>query len=366
MTTRTRAAARIAVLCAASVTGTTACEDPIIVIGDLPGIMRRVAGVPNSAGATVDSLAIRTLLRAPRGLAVANDGTLYIADSGNGRVIALSPAGRTSVLGGPQSCTEACLVEPHGLALDGSGSLWIADPVAHRIFRLDLVTGVLEVRAGTGIPGNSPALTPALQADLNQPTGVAISASGRVYFSERGNHRIRWIEPQAGIRNLAGTGEAGYSEGSPATNARINGPAGVFISGSTLYFADQQNNRVRTVALVGGSIRTIAGNGVAGYSETDSIAVTAKLNRPSAITVTPDGTQLYIADEANDVVRVVNLATGRIARFAGTGEPFFLDEGLDAADTPMDMPAGVAVHPDGILFVSVAGHQIVWRTPLRF
>ena len=366
MKTTFRRAARVALLCAAPVAGLPACGDPIIVIGDLPGIMRRVAGIPNSVGVTVDSLAVRTQLFAPRGLAVGADGTLYIADSRNARIISVSRAGRAAVLATGAVCTDACLVEPHDLALSSDGALWIADPRAHRIFRLALDTRVLEVRAGTGSAGDSPDGTPALEADLNAPSGIAIASNGTVYFSESGGHRVRWIQAQGAIRTVAGTGEAGYSEGSPATNARLNAPAGLFISGSTLFVADRLNHRVRSVALVGGSIRTVAGNGVAGYAESDSIATTAKLSSPREVTVTPDGTQLFIADENNDVVRVVNLGTSRISRFAGTGTPLFLAEGLDAADTPLDMPSGLAVHADGSLFIAAAGHQIVWRTPLRF
>ncbi|HUF13747.1 MAG TPA: hypothetical protein VMN78_11650 [Longimicrobiales bacterium] len=354
-----------ALLCAAAL-GATACEDPILIIGDLPGTMRRVAGIPNRAGPAVDSLATQSQLFTPRGLAVAADGTLYIADSRNARIVAVTPTGRASVVASAVSCTDACLVEPHGVALAGDGSLWIADPGAHRLFRLDLDTQHLEVRAGTGVAGASPEGTQALEADLNRPTGIAVSANGVVYFSERGGHRILWIQSQGGLRILAGTGEAGFSDDSPATNARLNGPAGLFISGTTLYFADLQNDRVRAVALNGGSIRTVAGNGVAGYSESDSIAPSAKLNSPIAVVVTHDGTQLFIADEDNHRVRVVNLATRRISSFAGTGNPAFTGERLDATDTGLDLPSGLGVHPGGELFISVAGHQIVWRTALRF
>lgn len=345
---------------------TTGCEDPILIVGDLPGIMRRVAGVPNSVGSNVDSLAILTRLDMPRGLATARDGTLYIADTGNARIVAVSPAGRASVIASSVGCVDACLVEPYAVDVANDGSIWIADPGAQRIFQLDPESGILEARVGSGVQGDSPDGTPALEAQLNAPTGIAISSDGGVYFSERGGHRIRWLQSPGVLRTLAGTGEAGYSDGSPATNARLNGPSGMTIVAGTLYFADEQNNRVRTVGLVGGGIRTIVGNGVAGYAETDTIAATAKLNRPRAVAVTPDASQLFIADAANGRVRVVNLSSGRISRFAGTGKPLFSGEGLDAADTSLEAPGGLAIHSDGTLFIADTGHQIVWRTPLRF
>ena len=365
MTKRIRSFAAAAIVAAASLAG-AACEDPIIVLGDLPGIMRRVAGVPNSVGAAADTIARNTQLAQPRGLAVDEDGTLYIADSGNGRIVAVRATGHASVLASANACGDVCLIEPHAVAVAPDGSVWIADAGAHRIFRLDPVTRVLEVRAGTGVEGSSPDATPALEAELGAPGGIAVTSSGVVYFSERSGHRVRFISNQGTIRTIAGSGVAGFSEASPATSAMLNTPSGITVAGSLLYVADEVNNRVREVNLTGGGIRTVAGNGVAAYSETDTVAAVAKLNRPRAVAMTSDGTQLFIADALNDRVRVVNMVTGRIRTFAGTGDPLFNGEGLDAGQTALDGPSGLALFEDGILFVAVTNHQIVWRTPLRF
>ena len=345
---------------------TVACEDPIIVVGDLPGIMRRVAGVPNSIGTTIDPIARNTRLHLPRGIAVDGDGVLYIADTGNGRIVEVEPTGHASVLVGAAGCTDACLVEPHAVAIAPDGSIWIADAGAHRIFRFDPDADVLEVRAGTGTAGDAADFTPALEAQLNAPGGIAVSSSGVVYFSERAGHRIRYITSQGTLRTLAGTGVAGYSTGGPASEVMLNTPAGLAIMGSLLWFADEVNNRVREINITGGAIRDVAGNGVPAYSETDSIAATAKLNRPRAVAITTDRTQLFIADSNNDRVRVVHLPTGRIRPFAGTSDDAFNGEGLDAGDTGLDGPAGVALYDDAVLFIADTNHQIVWRTPLRF
>jgi DNA-binding beta-propeller fold protein YncE len=94
--------------------------------------------------------------------------------------------------------------------------------------------------------------------------------------------------------------------------------------------------------------------------------VTAKLNRPRAVAVTPDGNQLFIADAVNDRVRVLNLDNGRLTRFAGDGEEDLDPEGQDAAQTTLDAPAGLAIYDDGTLFISDTGHALVYRTRLRF
>lgn len=346
--------------------GFTACEDPVIIVGDLPGIMRRAAGVPDRPGTVVDSLAYATQLDQPRGLAVAEDGTLYIADSGNGRIVAVSASSRTRVLADDDGCSGACLVEPTGLALAPDGSLWIADPGAHRVFRLDPRTGSLEVRAGTGTAGDSPDGVPAVDSPLRAPAGIALTTAGLVYFSEYDGHRIRAILSDGRLHTLAGTGEPGFGgDGGPAAEARLHGPRGLALHGGTLYVADEQNDRVRSIGLPAGVMRTVAGNGIAGYAESDTIARLAKLNRPRALAFTPDGEQLFIADALNHRVRMVDLDAGRIRRFAGTGEIPFSGEGLDAADTALELPAGIVVHPSGTLFIADTGHHVVWRTPLR-
>ena len=362
-----RAMSTLGALALVTLGGAVACEDPIILIGDLPGSMRVFAGIPDEIGATVDSIARLTELHDPRGLALASDGTVYIADSSNGRVLAVSPGGRATVLADESSCDgDACLVEPFALDVASDGSIWIADHGAHRIFRLDPESRALELRAGTGGAGDAPDFTPALEAAINAPAGIAIASGGLVYFSERGGHRVRWIQQNGTLRTIAGNGIAGYADGSPATQARLNGPMGLEIAGVLMYVADEQNNRVREVNLSGGGIRTIAGNGIAAYAETDTIAVTAKLNRPRAVALTADRSQLFIADALNHRVRVVHLATGRISTFGGTGSVVFGGEGLDAGDTSLEEPSGLAVHSDGSLFIADTGHHVVWRTRLRF
>lgn len=364
MNTSLRSCARVTAL--ALLPLLAACEDPIIFVGDLPGIMRIVAGVPTEIGENVDSLARSTEMNEPRGIALDDDGTLYIADSRNSRILAVSPAGALRVLTDSTLCTSVCLARPRGVAVAPDGSIWIADELAHRLFRLEPVSRTLEVRAGTGVAGSSPDGTPGLEAMLNAPSGIAVTSGGVVYFTERDGHRVRWLTTSGHVRTIAGTGERGFSEGSPATEARLDSPEALALHGSLLYVADTQNDRVRVINLVGGGIRTIAGIGVAGYAQTDSVASSAKLNRPRAVAVSTDGERLFIGDGLNHRVRVVDLDENRISTFAGTGDPAYTDEGLDAPATSLSNPSGLATHRDGVLFISDTGHQVVWMTRLRF
>jgi len=344
-----------------------ACEDPLIVLGDQPGIMRRLAGVPNSAGATLDSLAFQSRLRLPRGLAVADDGTVYIADTGNERILAVSSDARIRVLASAApGCGQPCLVAPDGIALEGEEALWIADPGAQRVFRLDLATRTLTVAAGTGVAGASPDGAPAL-SPIEEPRGIAVADDGTVYFSEHAGHRIRWITSGGTLRTLAGTGAAGYGgDGGAADQAQINAPAGLAYHDGTLYIADRTNNRIRAVDIVGGGIRTVAGNGVAGWEATDTLALTGKLFTPEAVAVSDDGGLLFIADTGNNRVRSVNLDSGRLGNLAGTGDMAYTGELLEGGETGIFLPRGVATGPAANVFIADTGHQIVWRTRYGF
>src|SRR5690606_33331375 len=93
-------------------------------------------------------------------------------------------------------------VRPESLVLDRQGGLVIADPQAQRVLRLDLVSRTLTVLAGTGTRGDSPDGTPAAEADLLSPHGVAIDQEGRIYFTEFSGNRIRWLDASNTLRTL--------------------------------------------------------------------------------------------------------------------------------------------------------------------
>lgn len=344
---------------------TVSCGEPYILAGDQPGVMTRVAGVPNQYGARLDSVATNTQLALPMGLAIGDDGTLYIADSGNARVLAVTPAGRVRLVIGADDCVQDCLVAPAAVDVEADGTLWIADAGAHRIFRLR-PGAALEVIAGSGVEGSDPDGSPAREARIGRPSGIVVDEDGILYFSELSGNRVRTLDQAGLLRTIAGNGAGGYSEAQPAPNAMLDGPAGLALGGNTLYIADERNHRVRAVDLSRSMIRTVAGIGVAGYVETDTLAATARLNRPRAVAVGMDGTQLFIAEAGNNIVRLVGLGSGRVARYAGTGDVDFNGESGDAAETSLYEPSGLALHGDGMLFIADTRHQIVWRTPTRF
>lgn len=150
-------------------------------------------------------------LRFPVGVAVDGDGNVYIADTLNSRIRKVEAAtGTISTIagtgrvgfggdvgdGGP--ATEARLGHPEGVAVDASGNVFIADPVSFRIRKVDACTGTISTIAGTGMIGNSGDGGPATEARLGALNDVAVAGNGRVYFSDRLNHRIRVLIPESG------------------------------------------------------------------------------------------------------------------------------------------------------------------------
>ena len=160
------------------------------------------------------------------------------------------------------------------------------------------------------------------EALLNGPFDIAFDRAGNLYFSDTFNHRIRRVEAATGIiSTIAGNGDAGYSgDGGPATAAALNEPYGVVVDrAGNVYTADRLNRRVRRIDAASGIITTLAGTGEAEYSGDGGPAAQAGLAEPNGLAFDPDERHLYIADVADHRVRVVDLASGVIDTFAGTG-----------------------------------------------
>src|SRR5262249_32612915 len=148
------------------------------------------------------------------------------------------------------------------------------------------------------------------------------------------NHCVRRVDAQTGvITTVAGTGTKGFSgDGGPAVKAELNEPYGVVVDASeNLYVADRLNARIRRIDAATGQITTVVGNGAKRYSGAGGPAAQAGLVEPNGVALDPQGARLFIADVADHRIRVVDLATGRIATFAGTGQGKHTGDGGPAA-----------------------------------
>jgi hypothetical protein len=247
--------------------------------------------------------------------------------------------------------TSADLYLPFSVVLDGAGNLYIADSAHNRIRKVDAKTQIISTYAGTGVQGYSGDNGLATNASINSPHGMAIDGAGNIYFADTGNDVIRRIDAVSGIiTTVVGNGQQGYSgDGQAATAAELNGPTEVILDAAgNLYVSDTLNACIREVNASNGTIQTIVGNGTTGYAGDGGPPTSAELSSPYGIAFDPQG-NLYIADSGNERVREV--ANGTITTVVGNGIEGFTGDGGPAADAEMYSPSCVAFDPAGNLYV---------------
>lgn len=204
--------------------------------------------------------------------------------------------------------TNALLNYPIGIAVASDGTIYIADTKNHRIRKVDSSKRI-STFAGTGTSGWSGDGGKATEAKLNYPMGLALDAAGNLYVCDTFNHRIRRIATDGTISTVAGRGTPGFSgDNGTATAARLFYPKGIsFGPDGKLYIADTFNSRIRVVA-ADGTISTIAGNGRYGGNGDGGDSRYAELRFPNAVAAASDG-KVYISDTQNNRIRLLTPTT---------------------------------------------------------
>lgn len=301
----------------------------------------------------------------PAAVAIGDSGKLYIADKQNNCIRRISPTGIITTIagvptggyggdGGP--ATTARMNAPTGVAVDAAKNIYIADQGNNCIRRVS-ATGIITTIAGTGTPGYSGDGGPATAAMLSTPVALAVDGGGNVFVADQTNNRIRKISTTGIITTVAGSGSmSGFSgDGFAATAALLSGPAGIAVTGSgALYIVDQMNNRIRMVNPAG-VISTVVGSGVSGYTGDGGNALTARLSFPAGVVATDSG-YIYIAEGNNNAIRKVDLS-GIITTIAGDGSSGFAGDGGAATASRLSAPNSLAVDASGKVYVADAGNN---------
>ena len=227
-------------------------------------------------------------------------------------------------------------------------------------------TWTISTVAGNGVRGFSGDGGPAAAAEINDPFGVVRGPDGALWFCEYGGQRIRRITRDGKISTVAGTGQVGYSgDGGPALQATFNKPHEIrFDAAGNIFIADMVNQAIRRIDAKTGIITTFAGNRTKGYSGDGGPASAAALSNPHSIQFGPDG-HLYICDIGNHVIRRVNLRTGIITTFAGTGKAGDTPDGAPIAGTPLRGPRSLDFDRAGNLWLATREGNQVFRFDLK-
>ncbi len=257
-----------------------------------------------------------------------------------------------------------CGIRVCGWLLAGLG---LCGPAGLVVLRADEPESVVRTVAGTGQRGPFVVSGESLQTAVNEPFGLSMREPGVLYVCEVGGHVIRRVDLRTGRSEVvAGSGVKGYAgDGGPATAARLNEPYEVrFDSAGSMYFVEMQNHVVRRVDSATGVISTVAGTGVAGFSGDGGAAISAQLRQPHSIALGDDGT-LYICDIGNHRVRAVDLRTGVMRTFAGTGERKPTPDGAPIAGTPLNGPRALDSDGRGSLYLALREGNALYRMDLQ-
>jgi len=291
------------------------------------------------------------------GVAVDASGKVYVTSGG--RLYALDASGSRQLISGCGCYGDgvplpwAAVQNAVGVARDVANNLYFSDTGNHTIRRV-APDGTTTIFAGTGDPGFSGDGAAARLARLSSPSGLAVDAVGNLYVADRGNNVIRQIGPDGTIRTVAGNGIGGFSgDGGPATAARLALPDGIAVDGAgNLYIADTANHRLRKVGL-DGNIGTIAGSDNYGTSGDGGPAIRALLINPRSLAFDLDGNLVFTDSSAHMVRRIT--PGGIIQRVSGTGAPGSVGDGGPAISAQNRVPWGLTVDRSGNILIGDTG-----------
>ncbi|HTS38123.1 MAG TPA: chitobiase/beta-hexosaminidase C-terminal domain-containing protein [Candidatus Solibacter sp.] len=331
-----------------------------------PGDIATVAGTGTAGYSGDGAAAISAKIAEPSAVALDSSGNLYIADEGNNRIRKVLTTGTISTVAGGGSggdgglATSASLLTPTDVFIAPSGDFFIADLGDNRVRKVTISTGIITTVAGNGTSGYSGDGGPATSAELDSPSGVSVDVNGNLYIVDA-LERLRVVDRQTQIiSTLAGNGTYGETgDGGLATNAELGGPARVALDKTNnIYVSDEGGEHVRAVGasrenlpIAGGVIKTVAGNGTAGFSGDGGAAISAELYFPSGVAV-DSADNLYIADYQESRIRKVTASTGFISTVAGNGILGYAGDGGPALNAEFDYVYGVAVDASANIYIA--------------
>jgi DNA-binding beta-propeller fold protein YncE len=315
--------------------------------------------VTTIAGSTIyghaDGTGTSASFYAPNGLTT--DGTnLFVSDSSNNEIRKIVIAtGVVSTLAGSCPCTDgtgtaARFYYPCGMATDGT-NIHVADTDNCEIRKIVIATGVVSTLAGSENYGYADGVGTAARFDT--PYGITIDSTGtNLYVADTCNHEIRKIVIATGIvTTIAGSTTSGHADGT-GTSASFYFPYGITTDGTNLYVADTDNYMIRKIVIATGVVTTLAGS--TAYGHADGTGTAASFYSPRGITT--DGTNLYVADYSNKEIRKIVIATGVVSTLAGSTTYGSADGTGSAAG--FNYPFGITTDGTNLYVADTDNHMI--------
>ena len=324
----------------------------------------------NVNGWYADGIGANPSFSYPWGLTTDNNGNIFVV---NAAIRKITPDGNVKTIVGtvlPKftgavdsalldgNSSDACFSGPSDIALDNNGNMFVADLFNNCIRKVDS-NGVVSTLAGNKLQGSADGIGSGNAPSFNSPFGVTVDTSGNIFIVDFENNRIRKIAPDGVVSTLAGSGKAGFADGTGA-NASFYAPNDITSDTSgNLFVADSYNQRIRKIVISTGVVTTIAGNGVYGY--VDGAGISASFKNPYGIGIDRSG-NLFIADTDNHRIRKIIISTGVVSTVAGSGSV----GSVNATSTSASFyyPYGVAADISGNLFVADCWNHVIRKIVL--
>jgi sugar lactone lactonase YvrE len=324
------------------------------------GVVSTLAG--SASGGSMDGPSVGARFYSPQSLAEDASGNLFVADAKNNTIRKITESGQVSVLAGATGVsgstdaagTNAQFAGPQGVAVDNSGNIYVADTGNSTIREITPAGAVTTLAGIAGIPGGADGQ--GTNAQFNLPQGVAVDSAANVYVADTGNHTIRKIAPGGLVSTLAGfVGVFGSDDGA-TNNARFNGPVGITLNSSGNIFVTDYNNHTIRMVTPSGGVSTLAGwAGI--WGNADGTNNGALFFAPDGITV-DSSTNLYVTDSGNNTLRKIAPSGGNwvVSTLAGSPGVSGSSDGT-LTNARFYNPSGLVINTAGYLFVADSGNN---------
>lgn len=317
----------------------------------------------------IDGNASGAMFNSPFGICRDKSGNIFVADGGNNCIRKITPGGVVSTYAGigmagylDGAGNVAKFNSPSDLCVDNAGNVYVSDFNNHRIRKISS-GGIVSTVAGTGTAGYNDGS--AVLAQFNYPRGICIDQQGNLYVGDSWNHRIRKIDntgnvgTYAGGGNSIGVGSTGDYIDANDTNARFYTPAGLSIDNyGNIYVADAYNHRIRKINTLR-TVTTLCGSSATGQGNggyADGSASSAIFNTPTEVFSDSLG-NLVIGDTFGNRVRKADFS-GNVTTIAGTGIAGFIDGAGNVAKFNYTRGVTANVTGDTIYLADYNNHSI--------